>query len=131
LIRISRRARSGWFRETGHPIAQIAKDLGIDPGTLEEYTAGMFRAACIRLGMRQSMGRPGSALDNAVIESWHSTLEFELRSCEEFPTKAAARRRVAAWIDEYNRARRHSSIGMISPIDYELAQPEDPDTEVA
>jgi len=95
-----------------------------------EYTSGIFRAACTRLGIRQSMGRPGSALDNAVIESWHSTLEFELRSCEEFPTKAAARARVAAWIDEYNRTRRHSSIGMISPIDYELAQP-DPDTEVA
>ena len=37
------------------------------------------------------MGRPGSALDNAVIESWHSTLEFELRSLEQFATKAAAR----------------------------------------
>ena len=34
------------------------------------------------------MGRPGSALDNAVIESWHSTLEFELRSVEQFATKA-------------------------------------------
>ena len=45
-----------------------------------EYTAGSFRAACERLGIAQSMGRPGSALDNAVIESWHSTLEFELRS---------------------------------------------------
>jgi transposase InsO family protein len=96
-----------------------------------EYTAGMFRAACARLGIHQSMGRPGSALDNAVIESWHSTLEFELRSCEQFATKAAARRRVAAWIDEYNRTRRHSSIGMISPIDYELAHPDNPDTEVA
>ncbi len=61
-----------------------------------EYTAGLFRAACTRLGIRQSMGRPGSALDNAVIESWHSTLEFELRSCEQFATKAAARQRVAA-----------------------------------
>jgi putative transposase len=93
-----------------------------------EYTAGCFRAACARLGIRQSMGRPGSALDNAVIESWHSTLEFELRSCEEFPSKAAARRRVASWIDEYNRTRRHSSIGMISPIDYELAHQADPKT---
>jgi hypothetical protein len=37
-----------------------------------------------RLGIRQSMGRPGSALNNAVIESWHSTLEFELRSLEHF-----------------------------------------------
>lgn len=110
----------------GH-VAEVV--LHTDQGS--EYTAGMFRAACARLGIRQSMGRPGSALDNAVIESWHSTLEFELRSCEEFPTKAVARRRVAAWVDEYNRARRHSSIGMISPIDYELTQPDDPDTEVA
>jgi putative transposase len=101
-----------------------------------EYTAGSFRAACARLGIAQSMGRPGSALDNAVIESWHSTLEFELRSLERFETKAAARRRVAAWIDEYNRTRRHSSLGMISPIAYELAHQLDPDstdpgTEVA
>ena len=44
-----------------------------------EYTAGLVRQACERLGICQSMGRPGSALDNAVIESWHSTLEFELR----------------------------------------------------
>lgn len=86
-----------------------------------EYTAGLVRAACARVGIRQSMGRPGSALDNAVIESWHSTVEFELRSCEEFAIKTAARQRVAAWMDEYNRTRRHSSIGMISPINYELA----------
>ena len=94
-----------------------------------EYTAGSFRAACVRLGITQSMGRPGSALDNSMIESWHSTLEFELRSREKFETKAAARARVAAWIDEYNRTRRHSSIGMISPIDYERANPDEPDTE--
>lgn len=96
-----------------------------------EYTAGPFRAACARLGITQSMGRPGSALDNAIIESWHSTLEFELRSCEKFATKAAARQRVAAWVDEYNRTRRHSSIGMISPVDYELAHQANPDTDAA
>lgn len=87
-----------------------------------EYTAGLFRAACARLGIRQSMGRPGSALDNTVIESWHSTLEFELRSRENFATKAQARTQVAAWIDDYNRDRRHSACGMLSPVDYELAQ---------
>jgi transposase InsO family protein len=68
------------------------------------------------------MGRPGSALDNAVIESWHSTLTFELRALETFATRAAARARVAVWIDEYNRDRRHSACGMLSPVDYELAQ---------
>jgi len=87
-----------------------------------EYTSGLFRAACARLGIRQSMGRPGSALDNAVIESWHSTVEFELRSRETFATRVQARIRVAAWIDEYNRDRRHSACGMLSPVDYELAQ---------
>jgi putative transposase len=82
-----------------------------------EYTARTFRTACTRLGVKQSMGRVGSALDNAVIEAWRSTLEFELRALERFATKAAARARVAAWIDEYNRDRRHSSCGMRSPID--------------
>lgn len=86
-----------------------------------EYTAGDFWAACTRCGLTQSMGRVGSALDNAVIESWHSTLEFELRALEHFATRAAARARVPGWIEEYNADRRHSSVGMISPIAYELA----------
>jgi putative transposase len=86
-----------------------------------EYTAGSFRAACERLGVAQSMGRPGSALDNAVIESWHSTLEFELRSLHKFTAKAQARSAVAAWIEDYNHVRRHSALGMMSPVDYERA----------
>jgi putative transposase len=86
-----------------------------------EYTAGAFRAACQRLSVCQSMGRPGSALDNAVIESWHSTLEFELRSLESFPTKTAARTRVSEWIHDYNHNRRHSACQMMSPADYERA----------
>jgi hypothetical protein len=71
-----------------------------EPLNLRKYTAKTFRAACERLGIKQSMGRVGSALDNAVIESWHSTLEFELRALERFATKAQARASVAAWIDE-------------------------------
>jgi putative transposase len=86
-----------------------------------EYTARSFQAACQRLGACQSMGRPGSALDNAVIESWHSTLEWELRRVEHFATKAAARAKVAAWIEDYNTTRRHSSLGMRSPLAYERA----------
>ena len=88
-----------------------------------EYTAGTFRRACERLGIAQSMGRPGSALDNAVIESWHSTLEFELRSLREFATRAQARAAVAAWIEDYNHVRRHSALGMVSLVDYERSLP--------
>jgi len=92
--------------------------LHTDQGS--EYTAHRFRGACTRIGIRQSMGRVGSALDNSVIESWHSTLEFELRREEHFNTRAEARAKVAVWIDEYNQHRRHSSIGMRAPIAYEL-----------
>ena len=79
------------------------------------------------------MGRPGSALDNAVIESWHSTLEFELRRLEHFATKAQARTAVAAWIEEYNHDRRHSALGMLSPIANERSRttPNDPPEQAA
>jgi len=88
-------------------------------GQGSDYTARSFRQACERLDISQSMGRPGSALDNAVIESWHSTLEWELRSLRKFATKTQARAAVAAWIEDYNHERRHSSLGMVSPVDYE------------
>lgn len=74
-----------------------------------EYTAGLFRQACQRLSVSQSMGRPGSAPGNAVIESWHSTVELELRQVGHFATRAAARARAAAWIYDYSRQRRHSA----------------------
>jgi putative transposase len=86
-----------------------------------EYTARAFRSACQRTGVAQSMGRPGSALDNAVIEAWHSTVEFELRRAEHFATKPAARAGVAAWIEDYNTRRRHSACQMMPPARYEQA----------
>ena len=103
----------------------VAVRGGAAPGVImhtdqgSEYTARLFRRACERLGISQSMGRPGSALDNAVIESWHSTLEFELRRLEHFATRAAARAGVAAWIEDYNYHRRHSALGRVSPVEYE------------
>ena len=93
--------------------------LHTDQGS--EYTARVFRQACERMSIAQSMGRPGSALDNAGIESWHSTLEFELRRLEHFATRAQARTSVAAWIEDYNTDRKHSALGMMSPVQYEQA----------
>lgn len=84
-----------------------------------EYTADLFAQTCKSLGVTQSMGRVGSALDNAVAESFNSTLEFELLSKHRFASKAEARRAVAGYIDRYNRTRRHSSCEMRSPIQYE------------
>jgi transposase InsO family protein len=84
-----------------------------------EYTGEVFTQACRRAGVGQSMGRTGSALDNAVAESFNSTLEFELLAQTHFTSRAAARAAVAAWIDEYNTQRRHSTAGRLPPAVYE------------
>ncbi|MDH3262322.1 MAG: IS3 family transposase [Acidimicrobiia bacterium] len=84
-----------------------------------EYTGNVFADACAGLGTIQSMGRVGSALDNAASESFNSTLEHELLSRRHFATKDQARREVAAYIDNYNHRRRHSSCEMMPPVAYE------------
>jgi putative transposase len=89
-----------------------------------EYVGDLFTEACETLGVTQSMGRVGSALDNAAAESFNSTLEHELLSRRRFATKEQARRAVARFIDAYNHRRRHSSCEMLPPVAYEalLAQ---------
>jgi len=89
-----------------------------------EYVGDVFARACSSLGVTQSMGRVGSALDNAAAESFNSTLEHELLSRRRLATKDQARREVAGFIDAYNHRRRHSSCEMLPPVAYEqiLAQ---------
>jgi transposase InsO family protein len=84
-----------------------------------EFTGGELTRVCARAGITQSMGRTGSALDNAVSESFHSTLEFELLSRSRFATHAEARQAVIAWLEEYNTVRLHSTNGMLAPLDFE------------
>ena len=84
-----------------------------------EYVGDLFARACTALGVTQSMGRVGSALDNAAAESFNSTLEHELLSRRHFATRDQARREVAAYIDAYNHRRRHSSCQMLTPVAYE------------
>ena len=89
-----------------------------------EYTGQLFATACAHAGVTQSMGRTGSALDNAVAESFHSTLEFELLRGARFATRAEARAAVAGYLEEYNLDRRHSTCGMLPPVAYEHTQAE-------
>ena len=87
-----------------------------------QYTSHAFAAACRRLGVTQSMGRVGCALDNAAAESFFSTLEHELVTRRRYLTRDQARADIATWIDTwYNRRRLHSTNNMTSPIEYELA----------
>jgi transposase InsO family protein len=85
-----------------------------------EYTAATFEAACTAMGVLQSMGRVGSALDNAAAEAFNSTIKVEYVHRHRFRTRAEARLKIATWIvDFYNARRRHSACEGMSPIDYE------------
>jgi transposase InsO family protein len=85
-----------------------------------EYTAQAFAAACARLGVTQSMGRTGSALDNAVSEAFHSTIKVEYIYRHQFATRTEAIEKISAWLDGfYNLRRRHSANNGMSPVDFE------------
>ena len=86
-----------------------------------QYTALSFGERLKEAGIFPSMGRVGSALDNAMAESFVSTLKAEMGSSLA-PTRAAARMAMFDCIEGfYNPRRRHSSIGYMSPADYERA----------
>jgi len=85
-----------------------------------QYTSIEFGHRCRDAGVRPSMGSVGDAYDNAMCESFFATLECELLARVRFKTSAEARSAVFAFIEGfYNLRRRHSSIGYLSPIDYE------------
>jgi putative transposase len=85
-----------------------------------QYTSIEFGQHCRQAGVRPSMGSVGDAYDNAMCESFFATLECELLARNRFRTPAEARSAVFQFIEGfYNPRRRHSSIGYLSPIDYE------------
>jgi transposase InsO family protein len=85
-----------------------------------QYAAAAYRAALAAHGMVASMSAKGDCYDNAVAESFFSTLEFELLRKHTWETRADARRAIVRYIEFwYNRRRRHSTLGYLSPAAYE------------
>jgi putative transposase len=85
-----------------------------------QYMGRDFRALCSRHEIAQSVGRIGSSQDNAVAESFWATLKRELISRYRFASRAEARRAIIAWINHYNVRRRHSTLGNVAPLEWEL-----------
>jgi putative transposase len=85
------------------------------------YASDDYRAALAQRGIVASMSGTGDCYDNAVAESFFATLKAEHVHHEDFPSREVARASVAEYIEGfYNPARRHSSIGYVSPIEFEL-----------
>jgi putative transposase len=97
-----------------------------------QYTSIAFGKRCRDLNVRPSMGSVGDCYDNALCESFFASLECELIDRFTFRTKQEARSAVFRWIEAwYNPLRRHSSIGRISPINFERRHPTQPPSESA
>jgi putative transposase len=85
-----------------------------------QYTSDAFRAALPEADITVSVSRTGNCYDNVVTESFFGTLKGECveRSC--FQTRREARQTIFEYVEcFYNRGRRHSSLGYVSPLAYE------------
>lgn len=85
-----------------------------------QYTSIAFGKRCEEAGVKPSMGSVGDCFDNAMCESFNATLECELLVQNRFKSQRDAALAVFDFIEAwYNPRRRHTSLGMLSPMEYE------------
>jgi putative transposase len=85
-----------------------------------QYTSVSFGKRLEDEGLVPSMGRAGSAYDNALAESFVATLKTELLYRSSWPTRQAARTAIFEYVEGfYNTRRRHSALGYLSPTEFE------------
>ncbi|MFG2091888.1 IS3 family transposase, partial [Spirillospora sp. NPDC048824] len=98
--------------------AKDATILHSDHGT--QFTSWTFGKRLRDAGLLGSMGTVGDCYDNAMIESFWGSMQLELLDTRKWQTRAELAAAVFEWIEcWYNPFRRHSSLEMLSPVDYE------------
>jgi putative transposase len=87
-----------------------------------QFTSWAFGKRLVDAGLVASMGSIGDCFDNSMVESFWGTMQLELLDSRRWRTRHQLATAIFEWIESwYNPRRRHSSIGMLSPVDYEAA----------
>jgi putative transposase len=87
-----------------------------------QYTSEDFQRVLVDQGITCSMSRRGNCWDNAAMESFFSTLKLERTNRRRYATRDQARADVFDYIERfYNPRRRHSTLGQVSPDQFEHA----------
>lgn len=102
-----------WWRRRPEPGAIFHSDRG------SQYCSYDFQAALAKWGMRSSMSRKGNCWDNSPIESFWGRLKAACVHGQRFATREQARQAIMNWMAFYNHRRLHSSLGYLSPMQYE------------
>ena len=84
-----------------------------------QYTSAAFADLAADLDVTLSVGRTGQCWDNALAESFFASLKGECLDRQSWPTRASARRAVVECIGWFNGTRLHSSLGYLTPDEYE------------
>ena len=85
-----------------------------------QYASKAFQAVLNAAGVQCSMSRKGNCWDNAVAESFFHTLKMELTHARRYQTRQEARQEIFEYLEVfYNRQRRHSTLGYLTPVEYE------------
>jgi transposase InsO family protein len=123
----------GWSLDRRPTAAMVNAALGMaieqrcpSSGTLihsdhgSQFTSWAFSQRVRTAGLAHSLGSVGDAYDNAMVESFWGRMQTELLNTRKWKTRVELSSEIFDWIEAfYNRTRRHSALGMMSPIAYE------------
>jgi len=110
----------------GSALRQAIAKRDVEPGLLHHsdrdglYSSDSYQWLLLENDMECSMSRKGNCYDNACVESFFGSLKNEYVAFERFRNREEAHQKLFAWIEIfYNRVRRHSTLGYLSPVDFE------------
>ncbi len=127
----------GWSIDAGQTATLVTNALGMaihnrtpPPGTLihsdhgVQFTSWAFTQRAKASGLVPSMGSIGDCFDNAVIESFWGRMQTELLNRKRWKTRIELANAIFEYLEIFhNRQRRHSALGMLTPIEYEMLYP--------